>query len=347
MGILVKIDEPGIATASKHLRTALMRFGFFAAVLSLAFFTPLLNWMRLALNSSTFSYVILIPFIVVYLVRLELKRCLTANDEFRGSEEDAASSQGMIGRLVEDEAGHLRRVEKLSGRQIGLAAGCWIIALVSMIVHWFSFLFGWTPSPESSVALTMLAYYLGLLGGGFIFLGVRTMRRLRFAAAFLVFITPFPTGVTDIIEIFFQHTSAEVSYWFLTWSGTPILRDGLSFKIPGITMRVAQECSGIRSSLVLFISSLLAGHLFLRTWWRKVVLTLFVIPLAIVRNGLRILTIGLLCVHAGPEMIDSPIHHRGGPIFFALSLIPFFLTLWWLVRSERKSERHASFKDAR
>jgi hypothetical protein len=33
-------------------------------------------------------------------------------------------------------------------------------------------------------------------------------------------------------------------------------------------------------------------------------------------------------------MIDSPIHHRGGPVFFVLSLIPLFLLLWWLRRGE-------------
>jgi exosortase/archaeosortase family protein len=56
------------------------------------------------------------------------------------------------------------------------------------------------------------------------------------------------------------------------------------------------------------------------------------------RNGFRIFTIGELCVHIGPEMIDSPIHHKGGPLFFALSLIPFFILLTWLHRSERRGQ---------
>jgi exosortase/archaeosortase family protein len=61
----------------------------------------------------------------------------------------------------------------------------------------------------------------------------------------------------------------------------------------------------------------------------------FVIPLAIVRNAFRILVIGLLCVHVGPQMIDSIIHRRGGPLFFALSLGPLFLLLVWLRRQEK------------
>jgi preprotein translocase subunit SecG len=33
-------------------------------------------------------------------------------------------------------------------------------------------------------------------------------------------------------------------------------------------------------------------------------------------------------------MINSPIHHKGGPIFFILALIPLFIILILLQRSE-------------
>jgi exosortase/archaeosortase family protein len=119
-------------------------------------------------------------------------------------------------------------------------------------------------------------------------------------------------------------------------SGTPILRAGAVFQLPNITIEVAQECSGIRSSWVLLMTSILAANLFLKTPWRRFALVAFVIPLAILRNGFRILVIGLLCVHRGPQMIHSPIHSRGGPVFFALSLIPFLFVLWLL----RKGDVH-------
>ena len=131
-----------------------------------------------------------------------------------------------------------------------------------------------------------------------------------------------------------MRASADVAAWFLTVTGTPLLRDSQVFALPGIVLQVAQECSGIRSSWVLFITSLLASHLFIKSPWRRLILVAFVIPLGIVRNGFRILVIGLLCVHIGPQMIDSPIHHQGGPLFFVLSLGPLFALLWWLRRSE-------------
>jgi exosortase/archaeosortase family protein len=86
--------------------------------------------------------------------------------------------------------------------------------------------------------------------------------------------------------------------------------------------------------MVLVITAVLAGYLFLRSGWKRALLVVFVVPLAIVRNGFRIFVIGELCVHVSHEMINSPIHHKGGPIFFALSLIPFFALLIWLRKSE-------------
>ena len=85
---------------------------------------------------------------------------------------------------------------------------------------------------------------------------------------------------------------------------------------------------------MLLIVSVVTGYLFLRSPLKRTLLTLAVIPLALLRNGFRIFVIGELCVHVGPEMLDSPVHHRGGPIFFALSLIPLFLLLRFLMKRE-------------
>ena len=129
-------------------------------------------------------------------------------------------------------------------------------------------------------------------------------------------------------------------------TGLPLSRDGMFFRLPGITLEVAAECSGIRSSFMLFITSIVAGYVLLRERWTRTTLALVVIPLGIVRNGFRILTIAWLCVHVSPSMIDSPIHHRGGPLFFGLSLIPFFgllllLRRWEKRRGQKSTTSHA------
>jgi len=148
---------------------------------------------------------------------------------------------------------------------------------------------------------------------------------------------PFPTLVENWLERFLQRGSALTAYGMYQLSGTPVFYNDLSFQLPGFALQVAPVCSGIHSSLVLFLTSLVAGHLFLQSPWRRGILTLAVLPLGLLRNGFRIFVIGQLCTHIGPQMIHSAIHHDGGPVFFALSMVPFFLLLILLRRSEQVS----------
>ena len=146
-----------------------------------------------------------------------------------------------------------------------------------------------------------------------------------------------PGSWLDNIDTFFQYTSAATAEAFYQVAREPVLRDGLSLQLSGFGLRVAPECSGIHSTLVLFMTSFLADYCSWPSLWTRAVLVLAVIPLAILRNGFRVFAVGLsCCVHVSPEMIRSPIHHHGGPILFALSLIPFFLLLFFL----RKRDFH-------
>jgi exosortase C (VPDSG-CTERM-specific) len=187
--------------------------------------------------------------------------------------------------------------------------------------------------------MMMLAFLLLLLAAAFASLGAATLSALTFPLAMLLFMVPYPEMVNDGLENFFQHTSAAAAHGFFSLAGTPCDQAGLILSLPtDFRLKVAPECSGIHSSQVLLITSLLAGNLFLGSPWRRAFLALFVVPLAIVRNGFRIFVVGELCVHINHNMINSWIHRHGGPVFFVLSLIPFFLFLIWLRKSELKRQ---------
>ena len=196
-------------------------------------------------------------------------------------------------------------------------------------------------STQDSIAITTLSFVALVAGVCVLLLDTGQFRRIIFPLAFLAFMAPLPMAVEAGLEHFLQHGSAPPTSFLFYLAGTPVYRHDLVFELPGISIQIAPECSGIRSTLVLFMASLIAGHLFLRSPWKRSILAAVVVPLALVRNGFRIFTIGELCVHVGPHMIDSDIHHKGGSIFFALSLAPFFLVLFLLVRSERAPKRIA------
>lgn len=174
---------------------------------------------------------------------------------------------------------------------------------------------------------SILSLVLFFLGGVALLFGRDTLWVFKFPLLFLFLMVPMPTVVDEVLTVGLQYASAEASYTLIQWSGTPVFRDGLVFSLPRLTLEVAEECSGLRSSLVLFITSLLAGHMFLDKTWKKVVLALLVLPIGVLRNAVRILTIALLTIHVDPNIIDGPLHHRGGPVFFVLSLCVLFASL--------------------
>jgi exosortase/archaeosortase family protein len=103
-----------------------------------------------------------------------------------------------------------------------------------------------------------------------------------------------------------------------------------------LSVEVAKQCGGIRSSLVLFIVSLLMGHMFLSSWRRKFILSLWVLPITIVKNAIRIVTLTLLGVYVDPRILESTLHRRGGIPFFIVALSLLGVVLWFLRRSENR-----------
>lgn len=278
------------------------RRGFVLAALGLmlCFGVPLWNLAWFAAGSELYSYILLIPFISLYLVWPKRQNLPPVSPPARG-----------------------------------IAAGFLTAGTAVLIAYWLVLRPRLKLMEDDYLAVMMISFLLFLFGVCRLFFGREILRANIFSLSFLIFMVPIPMVAVREIDSFLQYGSAAVAQVFFRLSGTPFLQDGLVFQLPDITIQIAPECSGIHSSLVLFITSLLASYIFLRTPWKRAVLVLVVIPLGILRNGFRVFTIGELCIHIGPQMINSPIHHKGGPIFFVLSLIPLFLLLVMLQKSER------------
>jgi exosortase C (VPDSG-CTERM-specific) len=267
----------------------------YLAVLCAAFALPLREFATYTAHSDVHSYVLLVPFVTAYLVYIRWRQ--------------------LSGELTTSWAP---------------AAALTILGVGALLARQhFSNL-----GQNDQMTLVALSFVCFAITGAFLFLGAKWARSAMFPLFFLAFFIPLPEVVVDTLEEASKQASAEVASWLFLITGTPFLRTQTMFQLPGITIAVAKECSGIRSSLVLIITSLLAANMFLRTTWRRALLVAAVIPLGLFRNAARILVISLLCVHIGPHMINSVIHRRGGPFFFALSLVPLFAMLWLFRRQE-------------
>jgi len=196
----------------------------------------------------------------------------------------------------------------------------------------------WTgPSAPNLLSLKASSLVVMWLGGFLFFYGSAAFRAGLFPLLFLLLCIPFPPSILDYTIAFLQRGSAEMTYVLLKLSGTPVYREGFVFAMPDLTIFVAPECSGIRSSISLFILSILAGHLFLRSPWRWFVLMIVTIPLVIFKNAVRIGTLSLLTLHVDRGILSSRLHQEGGIPFFIVGLLMIYPVLMMLVKSERKS----------
>jgi exosortase len=194
--------------------------------------------------------------------------------------------------------------------------------------------------PSTAQLSLLIAPIVVLWIGGFIlFYGLESARAAAFPLLFLAFMVPFPPAMLQAASDFLKDGSTEVVALLFGLTGTPHVREGYVFALPFLAIEVADACSGIRSSIGLLITSLLAGYMFLRTPWKRAVLVFVVVPITIFKNAVRIVTLSLLTIHVDRTYITGQLHHEGGIVFFLISLALMTPVLFWLIRSERSLSR--------
>jgi exosortase len=158
-----------------------------------------------------------------------------------------------------------------------------------------------------------------------------------FPLAFLVFMVPMPAIAIDAATRFLKVGSTELVAGLFTLTGTPHFREGFVFTLPDLVIEIADECSGIRSSIALLLTSLLAGHTFLRSPWGRLALVLVILPIALFKNAVRIVALSLLAIHVDPSFLTGQLHHEGGILFFLMAL-GLLLPIFVLVRRFEKPD---------
>ena len=277
-------------------RTAL--FLVFVAVAGAMFYGPFREMMRAAMRSDYYSHIVLIPLVSAYLLFIRRKE-IFADIEYAFVPGAAVSGAGVL--------------------LYGLAR----VVPLGLDTNDFS-------------ALVTLAALFFVVGAFILIFGLQAFRAARFALLFLLFMVPVPTALMDGIVRILQLGSTEFVALLFSITPVPVLREGIVFHLPNISISVAPQCSGIRSSLALVITSVLAGHMFLKTGWKKWVLVLAVIPITMLKNGIRIVTMSLFAVYVDKRILtESALHTDGGIVFFILALFLMAPILFVLRRSEK------------
>jgi exosortase len=123
--------------------------------------------------------------------------------------------------------------------------------------------------------------------------------------------------------------------------GIHTVRQGNLLLLPNCTLNVVEACSGIRSLLSLLAAVVAYGYLAEPSTWKRSVLAVASIPIAISTNGLRLVATGVLSYYFGPSVDSGAVHLALGIGFFALAFLSILLvhkTLGLRSRHQNPSE---------
>lgn len=202
----------------------------------------------------------------------------------------------------------------------------------------------WVPSSSLNQAdrLSAVAALIALvwIAGFILFYGITSFQAAAFPLLFLLLMSPLPAAFTAHVVSILQKGSAETCYALFRVAGVPVVRHGFLFSLPGVDIEVAEQCSGIHAGLSLFIAGLVAQHFLLRGAWKKASFILCILPIAIFKNAVRIVTISWLGIHVNPDFFHGALHRRGGLPFSLVALAMMAILLWLLRRPATASRTH-------
>ena len=162
--------------------------------------------------------------------------------------------------------------------------------------------------------------------GSFVYcFGTRISRMFVFPLCFLLWLIPLPEFALTHVVAFLQQGSAYAARLLFAIARVPVMQDGVRLSIPGLTLEIAEECSSIRSSLMLVVTTMVLAHLLLRSAWAKGLVILAAIPLAVAKNGFRVFTLAILGTYVDPSYLHGWLHHQGGVVFFLIFLGGLFV----------------------
>jgi exosortase len=296
------LAAPRLTTLPQTNSARWLLYSLWIGVSLVAFFRPLAAVVRFAANNDDASHIFLIPLVSACVIYLERRQ--------------------IFERVTYD----FTLAAPLFSAAAALGAATWLYR-----VSW---------SSSETLSAYMLALVLLWIAGFALFFGRAATRAARFSLRLLVLAVPLPDFLLAQFVYFLQKGSTELVAALFDLTNIPFLRQGFIFDLGRFSIEIAQECSGIRSSMAVLILALLAAHFYLRSFWKQTLFLLCSLLIMIVKNGVRIATLTVLALYVNPSFLFGRLHRDGGVVFFLLGLLLLVPVLRFLVRRESPPPTH-------
>ncbi len=171
--------------------------------------------------------------------------------------------------------------------------------------------------------------------------GTALLRAKPFPFFYLLLAIPPHYALLNSVRMSLKGYATMISCDSLNLIGINALQQGNLLVIDQHRLEVADACSGIRSLMAIVATAMLFAYLFRTGAWKGSLLVLTAIPVTILVNVLRILTVAVALVSFDINLASGTVHDMLGMIVFAISMVLLY-TSWlfykWLFRWENPEE---------
>lgn len=168
----------------------------------------------------------------------------------------------------------------------------------------------------------IIGFAMTILSLGWIFYGGGAAKRLVFPSLFLFFCIPLATFL-DVVTVHLRLFAVAVAEAMLSGFGAEVVRQGtmLGARDGSFVIDVASPCSGLRSLFAMM--ALTAGYAYFTqpTFLRRCSLFALSIPIAILGNVARILSIAFIANYFSLDFALGFYHDYSGYVVFAIAIL--------------------------
>lgn len=147
------------------------------------------------------------------------------------------------------------------------------------------FIFGKLASEFFMTRISFVVLVIGLI---WTFWGVQRLRTLTFPLLLLATMVPLPGLIYNSLAAPLQLFASDIATKIAQAVGISVFRDGNIIQLAGVSLGVAEACSGLNSLSALMVGGILFGFLICSRPVSRILLFASAIPLAIAVNVLRV-----------------------------------------------------------
>jgi exosortase len=171
--------------------------------------------------------------------------------------------------------------------------------------------------------LSAASIIVALPGLSLLLLGPERTRAILFPLLFLAAALPIPLGMTEGIHMQLRLLATAATSALVGWIGIPVFAEGTTLHLATGVLEVSDACSGFSTLYAAGAVALLTAYS-AATWPRRLIVLLCAAPLAIAANILRVISLVLIVIWQGTDVLSTFIHPLSGMMTFALALPVIF-----------------------